>query len=48
MIRAKQCRSDYTSATFKENNIDVLTRTMVKEVTDKKIIAQDEKKNLIE
>lgn len=38
---------DYTSATFKENKIDVLTRTMVKEVSDKHIVAQDEKKNLL-
>lgn len=39
---------DYTAATFKANEIDVLTRTMVKEVQEKKIIAQDEKKNLID
>ena len=39
--------SDYTSETFKENKIEVLTRTMVKEVGEKHIIAQDEKKNLL-
>lgn len=38
---------DYTSETFKENKIEVLTRTMVKEVGEKHIIAQDEKKNLL-
>lgn len=40
--------SDYTSNTFKENKIDVLTKTMVKEVKEKTIVAQDENKNLIE
>lgn len=40
--------SDYTSNLFKENKIDVLTKTMVKEVKDKTIVAQDEHKNLIE
>lgn len=41
-------RSDYTSNLFKENKIDVLTKTMVKEVKEKTIVAQDEHKNLIE
>lgn len=40
--------SDYTSNLFKENKIDVLTKTMVKEVKEKAIVAQDEHKNLIE
>jgi len=39
---------DYTSETFKANDIDVLTRTMVKEVKPKSIIAQDEKKNVVD
>lgn len=32
--------SDYTLSTFKRNHIEVLTRTMVKEVSDKHITAQ--------
>ncbi|KAK9897980.1 FAD/NAD(P)-binding domain-containing protein [Cystobasidium minutum MCA 4210] len=39
---------DYTSNLFKENKIDVLTKTMVKEVKEKTIVAQDEHKNLID
>ncbi|RXK41726.1 NADH dehydrogenase [Tremella mesenterica] len=34
----------YTESTFKENKIDVLTRTMVKDVTDKSVIVQDANK----
>ncbi|GAA97164.1 uncharacterized protein L969DRAFT_91987 [Mixia osmundae IAM 14324] len=39
---------EYTTSTFKENKIDVLTRTMVKEVQDKVIVAQGEDKKLHE
>jgi NADH:ubiquinone reductase (non-electrogenic) len=38
--RALSMRSDYTLATFKRNHIDVLTRTSVKEVAEKHIVAQ--------
>jgi NADH:ubiquinone reductase (non-electrogenic) len=31
----------YTESTFKENKIDLLTRTMVKEVTEKSVVVQD-------
>lgn len=33
---------------FKENRIDIATKTMVKEVKDKVVIAQNEKKELVE
>ncbi|GAA5976660.1 hypothetical protein JCM11641_005654 [Rhodosporidiobolus odoratus] len=39
---------DYTNSTFEENKIDVRTKTMVKEVQEKKIIAMNEKKELVE
>lgn len=39
---------DYTMSTFKENKIDIKTKTMVKEVQEKKIIAQNENKELVE
>ncbi|KAG0144670.1 hypothetical protein CROQUDRAFT_64840 [Cronartium quercuum f. sp. fusiforme G11] len=39
---------DYTTQTFMSNRIDVLTKTMVKEVGPKIIIAQNEKKELVE
>ncbi|GAA5923864.1 hypothetical protein JCM10213_004433 [Rhodosporidiobolus nylandii] len=39
---------DYTNSTFQENKIDVRTKTMVKEVQEKKIIAMNEKKELVE
>ncbi|SCZ99594.1 BZ3500_MvSof-1268-A1-R1_Chr3-1g06133 [Microbotryum saponariae] len=39
---------DYTNSTFKENKIDIATKTMVKEVKDTVIIAQNEKKELVE
>ena len=31
----------YTESTFKENKIDLLTRTMVKEVKEKSVVVQD-------
>lgn len=31
----------YTESTFKENKIDLLTRTMVKEVREKSVVVQD-------
>lgn len=39
---------DYTTQTFMSNRIEVLTKTMVKEVGPKTIMAQNEKKELIE
>ncbi|GAA5911522.1 hypothetical protein JCM6882_000526 [Rhodosporidiobolus microsporus] len=39
---------DYTMSTFEENKIDIKTKTMVKEVQEKKIIALNEKKELVE
>lgn len=39
---------DYTNSTFKENKIDIRTKTMVKEVKDKVIVAQNEKKEIVE
>ncbi|GAA5890393.1 hypothetical protein JCM5296_002809 [Sporobolomyces johnsonii] len=39
---------DYTMSTFQENKIDIATKTMVKEVQEKKIIAMNEKKELVE
>ncbi|GAA6045815.1 External NADH-ubiquinone oxidoreductase 1, mitochondrial [Rhodotorula toruloides] len=39
---------DYTMSTFQENKINVQTKTMVKEVQEKKLIAQNEKKELVE
>jgi NADH:ubiquinone reductase (non-electrogenic) len=38
----------YTESTFKENKIDVLTRTMVKDVKDKSVIVQDANKEIRE
>lgn len=35
-------------STFKENKIDIATKTMVKEVKDKVIVAQNENKQLVE
>lgn len=35
-------------STFQENKINVQTKTMVKEVQEKKLIAQNEKKELVE
>ena len=35
-------------STFKENKIDIATKTMVKEVKEKTLIAQNEKKELVE
>lgn len=40
--------SDFTMSTFKENHIDIATKTMVKEVKEKVIIAQNEKKEIVE
>lgn len=40
--------SDYTMSTMKENKIDIKTRTMVKRVDDKKLVALDANKNEIE
>lgn len=31
----------YTESTFKENKIDLLTRTMVKEIKEKSVVVQD-------
>ncbi|GAA5934137.1 uncharacterized protein JCM15063_000564 [Sporobolomyces koalae] len=39
---------DYTMSTFKENKIDIATKTMVKEVKEKTLVAQNEKKELVE
>lgn len=39
---------DYTMSTFKENKIDIAVKTMVKEVKEKVIIAQNEKKEIVE
>lgn len=41
-------RSDYTNSTFKENKIDIATKTMVKEVQETKILALNEKRELVE
>ena len=38
----------YTESTFKENKIDVLTRTMVKDVREKSVIVQDANKEIKE
>lgn len=35
-------------STFKENKIDIATKTMVKEVKEKTLVAQNEKKELVE
>ena len=35
-------------STFKENDIDIATKTMVKKVTDKVVITQNEKGELVE
>ena len=40
--------SDYTMSTFKENEIDIATKTMVKKVTDKVVITQNEKGEIVE
>ncbi|KAJ1921330.1 NADH:ubiquinone oxidoreductase [Mycoemilia scoparia] len=39
---------EYTQNTFKENSINILTKTMVKEVKETTITVQDENKNLVE
>ncbi|KAM0754869.1 putative NADH dehydrogenase [Meredithblackwellia eburnea MCA 4105] len=39
---------DFTMSTFQENKIDIATKTMVKEVKEKVIIAQNEKKEIVE
>ncbi|GAA5885299.1 hypothetical protein JCM16303_005995 [Sporobolomyces ruberrimus] len=39
---------DYTMSAFKENKIDIATKTMVKEVKEKSLVAQNEKKELVE
>ncbi|KAJ1674069.1 NADH:ubiquinone oxidoreductase, partial [Spiromyces aspiralis] len=38
----------YTQDTFKANNINILTKTMVKEVREKSIVVQDQNKELVE
>lgn len=38
----------YTESTFKENKIDVLTRTMVKDVKEKSVVVQDANKEIKE
>ena len=35
-------------STFKENDIDIATKTMVKKVTDKVVITQNEKGEIVE
>jgi NADH:ubiquinone reductase (non-electrogenic) len=39
---------DYTMSTFEENKISIATKTMVKEVQEKKIIAMNANKELVE
>lgn len=41
-------RSDYTKQTFNENQIELATKTMVSEVTDKKIFAKNADKEVVE
>ena len=40
--------SDYTTSELRSNKIDVLTRTMVQKVEDKRIVALDADKKPIE
>lgn len=39
---------DYTMSTFKENKIDIATKTMVKEVQEKVVVTMNEKKEIVE
>ncbi|GAA5976659.1 hypothetical protein JCM10908_005585 [Rhodotorula pacifica] len=39
---------NYTMDSFKENRIDIATKTMVKEVKEKVVVAQNEKKEIVE
>lgn len=48
LISRSPIDSDYTMSTFQENKIDIAVKTMVKEVKEKVIIAQNEKKETVE
>ena len=48
LTKPSQTTSDYTMDSFKENRIDIATKTMVKEVKEKVVVAQNEKKELVE
>ena len=39
---------DYTESTFKESKIDILTKTMVKEVKEKSVVLQMPDKSIVE
>lgn len=39
---------DYTESTFKEAKIDILTKTMVKEIKDKSVVLQMPDKTVVE
>lgn len=39
---------DYTESTFKEAKIDILTKTMVKEIKEKSVVLQTPDKSIIE
>lgn len=39
---------DYTESTFKQAKIDILTKTMVKEIKDKSVILQMPDKSVVE
>lgn len=38
----------YTESTFKENKIDILTRTMVKEIKEQSVVVLNDKKETVE
>jgi NADH:ubiquinone reductase (non-electrogenic) len=38
----------YTESTFKENKINILTLTMVKEIKEKSVVVMNDKKELVE
>jgi NADH:ubiquinone reductase (non-electrogenic) len=48
LTKPSRTTSDYTMDSFKENRIDIATKTMVKEVQEKVVVAQNEKKELVE
>lgn len=48
LTKPSRTTSDYTMDSFKENRIDIATKTMVKEVKEKVVVAQNEKKELVE
>ena len=39
---------DYTESTFKEAKIDILTKTMVKEIKEKSVVLQRPDKSIVE